>query len=273
MSPVVLSDFCVHTYVLFRRVDRYFPGFSKFRSTFQASIEESFSPKVIPLLSVSFLLVALTLAVTGRILGGPPLCYRSCHECLSLWSAAIPLDPSESLSDRQGCGFQNGETLLAYYTMAQTSFLLFMAVIIVMAACLAWRVAWEEIRDRQSAEEWLKGEDAQAFRLRDSIMQRLGFPGSPVRAEGNVVWVTLGMVTALTLMLQGWHNWDEIPRTRTSYLLILLNVLVILMSTLVLHVGFFGRLISLYSRNFQRVQSLSHMVKVSQFCNIELFSN
>jgi hypothetical protein len=36
------------------------------------------------------------------------------------------------------------------------------------------------------------------------------------------------------------------------------------MSTLVLHVGFFGRLISLYTRNFLRVQYLSHMVKVYQ---------
>lgn len=151
--------------------------------------------------------------------------------------------------------------MLAYYTMSQTSFLLFCAVVVVIAACLAWRVAREELRDRESAEDWLKREDRQAYKLRDSVINKFGSPGSPVRAEANAVWVFFGIVAALTLMLLGWRNWDILPRTRVSLLLILLNCLVILLSTLVLHVGFFGRLLSLYTRNFKRVQQLSNMVR------------
>jgi len=109
------------------------PGFGKFKLNFQTSIEDSFSPKVIPLLSVSFLLVALTLAVTGHMLGGPPLCYQSCHVCLSSWENAIPADENAQGS-ALGCGYQNGRELLAFYTLAQMSFLLFMAVVLVMAA-------------------------------------------------------------------------------------------------------------------------------------------
>lgn len=244
-----------------RRVERWIPGFAKFKLSFQTAIEDSFSPKVIPMLSISFLLVALSLAVTGHKLGGPPLCYQSCHICLSSWHNAVLLDPPDSGAERMGCGFSNGEQLLAYYTMVQTSFLLFCAVVLVIAACLAWRVTRDELRDRQSAEDWLKREDKQAFKLRDSVIGKFGSPGSPVRAEGNVTWVFFGIVAALTLMLLGWHNWDVLPRTRVSTLLILLNVLVILLSTLVLHVGFFGRLLSLYTRNFMRVQHLSHMVR------------
>lgn len=244
-----------------RRVERWIPGFAKFKLSFQTAIEDSFSPKVIPLLSVSFLLVALSLAVTGHKLGGPPLCYQSCHVCLSSWHNAVQLDPTGTGSERLGCGFSNGEQLLAYYTMAQTSFLLFCAVVVVTAACLAWRVARDELRDRESAEDWLKREDKQAYKLRDSVISKFGSPGSSVKAEGNAVWVFFGIVAALTLMLLGWHNWDVLPRTHGSTLLILLNVLVILLSTLVLHVGFFGRLLSLYTRNFMRVQHLSHMVR------------
>jgi len=130
---------------------------------------------------------------------------------------------------------------------------------------LAWRVAKEELRDRQHAEDWLKSEDKAAFKLRDNVIQKLGNPGSAVRAEGNLVWVLFGMVAAFTLILLGWHNWVALPSSHISTLLILLNVLVILLSTLVMHVGFFGRLISLYTRNFLRVQYLSHMVKVRFF--------
>jgi hypothetical protein len=186
-------------------------------------------------LSISFLLVALSLAVTGHILGGPPLCYSSCSVCLNQWHHSVPLSIG-SESDRTGCGFVNGQQLLAYYTMAQTSFLLFMAVIMVMAGCLAWRVAKEEIRDRQSAEEWLKNEDKSAFKLRDGVIQRFGYPGSPVRAEGNVTWVCFGLVTALTLMLLGWDNWAVLPESRTSTLLILLNVISLDLQYIVLSV-------------------------------------
>ena len=58
-------------------------------------VEEFFSPKLLPVLSFSFLLVALSLAVTGRRLGGPPLCYRSCGTCLARW------EESRKLADGQ----------------------------------------------------------------------------------------------------------------------------------------------------------------------------
>ena len=41
--------------------------------------------RLLPILSVSFALVVLSLAVTGHKLGGPPLCYRSCRVCLASW--------------------------------------------------------------------------------------------------------------------------------------------------------------------------------------------
>ena len=44
---------------------------------------------------------------------------------------------------RVGCGYANGKELLGYYTMAQTSFLLFIVVVVAVTVCLAWRVADE----------------------------------------------------------------------------------------------------------------------------------
>ena len=46
------------------------PGFGRFKHTFKASVEEFFSPKLLPVLSFSFLLVALSLAVTGMLIMG-----------------------------------------------------------------------------------------------------------------------------------------------------------------------------------------------------------
>jgi len=45
-----------------KKANSLIPGFSKLRHTFQASIEEFFSPKLLPIISISFLLVALSLA-------------------------------------------------------------------------------------------------------------------------------------------------------------------------------------------------------------------
>jgi hypothetical protein len=132
-----------------RTADNFIPGFSRFKHTVKASVEEFFSPKLLPVLSISFLLVVLSLTVTGRKLDGPPLCYSSCSYCLSKWSVSIPLPTAAGLKDKLGCGYVNGEELLAYYTMAQTSFTLFVTVIIAMAVCMAWQVAEEELLDRR----------------------------------------------------------------------------------------------------------------------------
>jgi hypothetical protein len=52
-----------------------------------------------------------------------------------------------------------------------------------------------------------------------------------------------------------------LPPSNTATLLIILNILTILMSTLMLHLGFFGRLLALYKRNFLRVEHLTHKLE------------
>jgi hypothetical protein len=93
-------------------------------------------------------LVVLSLSVTGHSLGGPPLCFQSCGECLASWSTSIP-HQGVSESHHSGCGYENGEELLAVYTMAQTSFLSFFAVVLLMAVCMAWKVDQEEMDERK----------------------------------------------------------------------------------------------------------------------------
>lgn len=56
------------------------------------------------------------------------------------------------------------------------------------------------------------------------------------------------------------HNWYVLPPSHTATLLIILNFLTILLSTLILHLGFFGRLLSLYKRNFLRVKYLTRLL-------------
>ena len=66
------------------------------------------------------------------------------------------------------------QELLGYYTIAQTSYIMFVTVLICMALCLAWRVAEEELGERQAAEDWLKREDPAAFHIRcESATSRL----------------------------------------------------------------------------------------------------
>jgi len=245
-----------------RRASLVIPNFGRLKHSFKALVEEFFSPKLLPVLSVSFLLVALSLSVTGRRLGGPPLCYSTCKKCLALWENAIPISMGSAASlpvepDRASCGYSNGRELMGYYTMAQTSFLLFLSVIIAMAVCMAWKVADDELAEREAAEEWLKREDPQAFLLRDELIKKFGPPASPIRPEGSPVWVAFGIVAALTFTLLGWHNWYVLPPSPTATMLIMLNSLTILMSSLILHMGFFGRLLALYKRNFLRVAYLT----------------
>ena len=101
------------------------------------------------------------------------MCYRSCGTCLSKWQKAVRLQPDQLLTPEEaasvGCGYLHGRELLAYYTMAQTSFSLFMSVIVAMAVCMAWRIAEDELQERLAAEEWLKKEDARASELRAEV--------------------------------------------------------------------------------------------------------
>lgn len=64
------------------------------------------------------------------------------------------------------------------------------------------------------------------------------------------------------------HNWYVLQPSHTATLLILLNLLTILMTTLILHLGFFGRIIALYKRNFLRVQYLTQVCPLSDVHSI-----
>lgn len=252
-----------------RTADSLIPGFGRFKHTVTAAVDEFFSTKLLPIMSISFIVVVLSLMLTGRKLGGPPLCFAGCRTCLARWSESIVL-PEDFIPpvlqhpyeiDVSGCGHLNGRELLGYYTMAQTSFTLFVTVLLAMAICMAWQVAEDELDDRADAEKWLKKESPLAFELREEVMQKVGRPASSVRPEGNVTWVMFGIIAALTFTLLGWHSWSMIPPSRTSTLLIILNFLSLLTSTLMLHLGFFGRVLTLYKRNLMRVAYLSELLK------------
>ena len=47
---------------------------------------------------------------------------------------------------KEKCGFINGKELMGFYNMGQTSVLLFIAAIIALAGCLAWKVAEDELQ-------------------------------------------------------------------------------------------------------------------------------
>jgi hypothetical protein len=104
---------------------------------------------------------------------------------------------------RVGCGYANGKELLGLYTMAQTSFLLFLTVVVAMAVCLGWRVAPEERVECSDAEDWLKRQDPKAFELRNEIVKLYGSPASSIRPEGSATWVFYGVTAALSFTLLG----------------------------------------------------------------------
>ncbi len=120
-----------------------------------------------------------------------------------------PYDPLVGRMDplvdayRVGCGYANGKEMLGYYTMGQTSFLLFIVVVVAILVCLAWRVADEEKTERRTAEEWLKRDALKAFEMRQTLIERFGSPGSSVRPEGSATWIFFGVTAALTFTLLG----------------------------------------------------------------------
>ena len=147
------------------------PGFGRLKHSFKASIEDFFSPELLPVLSFSFLLVTLSFSVTGHHLGGPPPCFQPCGQCLAKWDNAVEIGTEKTSYEpyRQGCGYANGKEILAFYTMAQTSFLLFVVVVLAMSICLAWRLAEEEPRQ---AERSLKSVSPDAYELRQMLIIR-----------------------------------------------------------------------------------------------------
>eukprot|EP01034_Spumella_vulgaris_P023339 gene23339-29551_t len=142
-----------------------------------------------------------------------------------------------------------------------------------MAVCLAWRVAPEERIECSDAEEWLKRQDPRAFELRNEIVKLYGSPASSIRPEGSATWVFYGVTTALSFTLLGWHNWYVLPPSHTATLLIVLNLLTILMALLILHLGFFGRLLALYKRNYLRVEYLTTLLHRVSESDIDFWWN
>jgi hypothetical protein len=97
-------------------------NFGKLKTAFKNSMEEFMTPRLLPVMSISLMLVTLSLAVTGRRLGGPPLCYRPCAQCMDMWSNAVSMteeereDPEEHGLDpfAVSCGHSNGKELMGY---------------------------------------------------------------------------------------------------------------------------------------------------------------
>ncbi len=237
---------------------------SKIKNSFTKSMDGLVTPRVLPVLSISFLLLALSLGTTGTTIGGAPLCFNTCRKCLSSWENAVSIrdytsDPYAPEPDpyKVQCGYINGKELIGFYTMVQVAFLLFVTTIAALAGCLAWKVADDEVLEREESVEWLMKEDLRAYEVRDDMLRRFGAPGSNIRPDGSPTWVIFGVVSALTFTLLGWHNWYALSPSHTATILIVLNLLSIMMSSLMLHLGFFGRILALYKRNFMRVQYLT----------------
>lgn len=74
-----------------KRAGAVLPGFDRFKRSFVAAMEEFLPPRLVPVLSLSFLSVVIAVTLTAARLGGPPLCFSSCRTCLGSWRNAHPL--------------------------------------------------------------------------------------------------------------------------------------------------------------------------------------
>ncbi len=83
----------------------------------------------------------------------------------------------------------------------------------------------------------------------------------------------LGVKLLLLIFVLGWHNWYVLPPSHTATLLIVLNLLTILMTLLILHLGFFGRLLALYKRNYLRVEYLTTLLSRVTESDIDYWLN
>ncbi|CAM9479251.1 unnamed protein product [Ectocarpus sp. 12 AP-2014] len=73
-----------------KRASTVLPGFDRFKRSFVAAMEEFLPPRLVPVLSLSFLSVVIAVTLTAARLGGPPLCISSCRTCLGSWKHAHP---------------------------------------------------------------------------------------------------------------------------------------------------------------------------------------
>lgn len=100
-----------------KRASTVLPGFDRFKRSFVAAMEEFLPPRLVPVLSLSFLSVIIALTLTAARLGGPPLCISSCRTCLGSWKHARPVGPLQA----QGGGGVSGGGLPSPGTAASRS--------------------------------------------------------------------------------------------------------------------------------------------------------
>lgn len=93
--------------------------FDRFKRDFVLSMEEFLAPRLLPVLSLSFLSVVIGLILTSQQLGGPPLCFRSCRTCLRSWRYAVPIanESAPIVSHNNYCGYENGTWNLSYFSI------------------------------------------------------------------------------------------------------------------------------------------------------------
>lgn len=96
LAAIPLSVWCFYNAMFVigaKRAGAVLPGFDRFKRSFVAAMEEFLPPRLVPVLSLSFLSVLIAITLTAARLGGPPLCLSSCHACLRSWKHAHPISP------------------------------------------------------------------------------------------------------------------------------------------------------------------------------------
>ena len=97
LAAIPLSVWCVYNALFVmgaKRASTVLPGFDRFKRSFVAAMEEFLPPRLVPVLSLSYLSVIVAVTLTAARLGGPPLCISSCHTCLGSWSCLLYTSPS-----------------------------------------------------------------------------------------------------------------------------------------------------------------------------------
>lgn len=94
LAAIPVSVWCFYNAMFVmgaKRASTVLPGFDRFKRSFVAAMEEFLPPRLVPVLSLSFLSVIIAVTLTAARLGGPPLCISSCRTCLGSWKHAHPV--------------------------------------------------------------------------------------------------------------------------------------------------------------------------------------
>lgn len=96
LAAIPVSVWCFYNAMFVvgaKRAGAVLPGFDRFKRSFVAAMEEFLPPRLVPVLSLSFLSVVIAVTLTAARLGGPPLCISTCRTCLGSWRNAHPVAP------------------------------------------------------------------------------------------------------------------------------------------------------------------------------------